>query len=106
MKLLNEMMSLLEGKIEDETGFIEFGWKKDLADEEGDDYLPAGYSYNKILELKDLSVKEPGKGAGSALMKKFLASPDAKRAELIFADPVPGMGANFGSKLSDEVKRL
>ena len=91
-----------EGKIETDDGYIEWNWKRDLADEEGDDYLPAGYNYNKVLELAMISVKNAGVGVGAELMKRFMASADFKKAELVFGDPSVGEGINFDSSLSDE----
>jgi hypothetical protein len=85
-----------------ELGELTYGWKskKELNDEEYDGYVPTGY--NKILELGGIFAAEPGKGQGDKLMKLFLASPEAKKADLIFLDPVPGLGANFKSTRSEE----
>lgn len=79
-------------KINDADGLLHAGWKKDLQDEESEDYLPQGYDYSKVLELGLVAAREPGKGQGEALMKKFLSSPIAKKAELIFLDPHPRFG--------------
>lgn len=87
---------LAEQAITRDDGFIHFDWKTDLADEEDEGYLPKGYDYGKVLELMEIVVNTPGEGVGSKLMKHFLETPEAKEAELIFLDPVPGMGANFG----------
>jgi hypothetical protein len=72
-------------------GMLYADWKKDLAEEEDEDYLPSGYDYNKVLELGIISATEIGKGYGDRLMKEFLVSPVAKKAELIFLDPVPNV---------------
>lgn len=93
--------SITEGQIKDETGYIKWNWKSDLADEEGPEYLPSGYS-QKVLELSIIETKEQGKGHGEQLMKKFLASADAKKAELIFLDPNPHEGANWGTSNEEE----
>jgi hypothetical protein len=41
-------------------------------------------------------------------MKMFLDTPEARNAELIFLDPVPGMGVNANARASEEtqVKKL
>ncbi len=86
-----------------ELGELTYGWKskKELCDEEDNkQYIPAGYT--KILELGGIFASEPGKGQGDELMKQFLASPEAQKAELIFLDPVPGLGKNFKSIRSEE----
>lgn len=88
--------------IDNEDGSLVYGWKRDLADEEDKNYLPKGYSYNKVLELGGIFANEPGKGQGDRLMKLFLATPEAQKAELIFLDRVPNLGANFGSGKSEE----
>ena len=76
-------------QVSDQRGSIHADWKKDLAEEEGDDYLPAGYSYRKVLELSYIEANTIGKGHGAELMREFLASPAAHKAELIFLDPNP-----------------
>ena len=86
-----------------ELGELTYGWKskKALCDEEDNKhYIPA--EYTKILELGGIFAAEPGKGQGDKLMKQFLASPEAQKADLIFLDPVPGLGANFKSVRSEE----
>jgi len=93
---------LAEQAITRDDGFVHFDWKTDLADEEDEDYLPKGYNYEKVLELKEIVAEKPGEGVGSKLMKHFLETPEAKEAELIFLDPVPGMGANFGGGKGEE----
>lgn len=45
-----------------------------------------------------IDTDKQGMGYGSELMKKFLQCPDAKKAELIFLDPVPGYGSNSGRR--------
>jgi hypothetical protein len=68
---------------------ISYGWKKDLLDKEDEDYLPDGYNPNKVLELKLITVNKKEdlyKGYGTDIMKKFLETPIAKKAELIFLD--------------------
>lgn len=93
--------------IVNDDGELTYGWKSDLEDEEDVGYIPKGYS-KKVLELGGVFAKTPGKGQGDRLMKLFLNSPEAKKAELIFLDPVPGIGANFKSKMSDteQIRRL
>ena len=93
--------------VDNEDGELTYGWKTDLEDEEKPGYIPTGYS-KKVLELGGIFAATPGKGQGDKLMKLFLASPEAKKAELIFLDPVPGIGGNFNSKMSDteQVRRL
>lgn len=90
-----------------DDGELTYGWKSDLEDEEDVGYIPKGYS-KKVLELGGIFAATPGKGQGDRLMKLFLDSPEAKKAELIFLDPVPGIGANFNSKMSDteQIRRL
>lgn len=89
--------------VESPEGSLTFGWKTDLEEEEERGYIPKGYS-KRVLELGGIYANDPGKGQGDALMKKFLASPEAQEAELIFLDPVPGLGSNFKSKDSDEIQ--
>ena len=95
-------------QVSDQRGSIYADWKKDLAEEEGDDYLPAGYSYRKVLELSYIEANTIGKGHGAELMREFLASPAAHKAELIFLDPNPYMGAFRNSRVpgSDQIARL
>lgn len=93
---------LAEQAITTERGFVHYDWNTELEGEEGPDYLPNGFLFDKVLELKDIEVDEPGKGHGEALMKDFLNTPEAKEAHLIFLDPVPGMGKNFASGKSEE----
>jgi len=73
-------------------GSIVANWKDDLAQEESNDYLPEGYSYSKVLELKQIEAAEIGQGHGDVLMKSFLASPVLKKAELVFLDISPHLG--------------
>jgi GNAT superfamily N-acetyltransferase len=82
-------------------GELWYGWRKDLEEEEEEGYIPDGYS-KRVLELSLLKVKKPGQGFGDELMKAFLDTPEAKKAELIFLDPNPGIGVNFKSKQSEE----
>lgn len=89
--------------VESPEGSLTFGWKTDLEEEEERGYIPKGYS-KRVLELGGIYANDPGQGQGDALMKKFLASPEAQEAELIFLDPVPGLGSNFKSKDSDEIQ--
>ena len=101
---LSELIPLFEDKTfkDDENGSLVYGWKnrKDLCDEEGNkNYIPVGYT--KILELGGIYANEPGKGQGDRLMKHFLASAEAEKAELIFLDPVPGLGKNWGSSKTE-----
>lgn len=91
-----KLKELFEGKtiykINNSNGKLHANWKTDLQDEEGEDYLPDGYDYSKVLELGLVAAKDPGKGQGDELMKEFLNSSVAKKAELIFLDPHPGFG--------------
>lgn len=93
---------IAEGKIKDETGYISWNWRtsKDLGEEEdNDEYIPKGIK--NILELGMLVVDQPGQGHGDALMKQFLETPDAKKAAMIFLDPSPQEGVNWGNKDED-----
>jgi hypothetical protein len=92
--------------VENDDGELTYGWKSDLEDEERG-YIPKGYK-KRVLELGGIYASKPGKGQGDKLMKLFLASPEAKEAELIFLDPVPGLGANFKSNMSEteQIRRL
>lgn len=98
-----KLQQLFESRkhVDNEDGSLTWDWKTDLEDEEGKGYIPKGYS-KKVLELGGIFANEPGKGQGDRLMKLFLSSPEAKAAELIFLDPVPGIGANFGSNKTEE----
>lgn len=104
MSRVQKSLGLREEKefTDDENGSLVYGWKsvKDLTDEEGKGYVPSGYT--KILELGGIYANEPGKGQGDKLMKHFLASKMAQDAELIFLDPVHGLGRNFHSEKSEE----
>ena len=93
--------------IENDDGSLTYTWKSDLEDEEERGYIPKGYK-KKVLELGGVYANSPGQGQGDRLMKLFLGTPEAKEAELIFLDPVPGIGANFKSKMSEteQVRRL
>lgn len=102
VELFTNMFEAREFK-NSELGELTYGWKskKELCDEEDDkQYIPAGY--NKILELGGIFANTPGKGQGAELMKQFLESPEAQKADLIFLDPVPGLGSNFKSIRSEE----
>ena len=92
---------------ESEDGSLVYSWKDDLEDEESRGYIPKGYK-KRVLELGGIYANSPGIGQGDRLMKQFLNSPEAIEAELIFLDPVPGIGANFDSKMSnlEQVRRL
>ncbi len=81
-----------------DLGSLVYGWKNadELRDEENNPrYIPKGY--DRILELGGIYANKPGTGQGAELMKLFLNSPEAQEADLIFLDPVPGIGANFKS---------
>jgi GNAT superfamily N-acetyltransferase len=85
--------------VKDGKGGVSYAWKrtKDLCEEEdNEEYIPKGYT--KVLELSGVLADETGKGFGKELMEAFLQSADARKAELIYLDPVPGMGKNFDSK--------
>ena len=89
--------------IDNEYGSLAYGWNDKLEDEEFEGYIPSGYS-KKVLELKGLFAEDLGKGYGDKLMKIFLNSKEAKAAELIFLDPVPGIGKFFSNGESpDEI---
>jgi len=78
--------------------YLSYSWKPDLLDEENEDYLPLGYNPKKVLYLDVIHVLGASKGApqrkgyGTEIMKKFLATPDAKKAELIYLDLNPFTG--------------
>lgn len=91
-----------KARIQTEDGSVDYNWKSDLEDEEGPGYLPKGYS-KKVLELSGIYANDPGKGQGDRLMKLFLATPEARKAELIFLDPSPITGANWNSKEPEDV---
>ena len=97
-----ELLKEVKEFTDDENGEMVYGWKsvKELNDEEDEGYIPDRYT--KVLELGGIYANEPGKGQGDKLMKRFLSSPEAKKAELIFLDPVPGLGKNFKSVRSEE----
>lgn len=100
---------LTEGKIKDETGYISWNWRMstELGEEEdNEEYIPK--EFKKVLELGMIVVDEPGKGHGEELMRKFLETPDAKKAGMIFLDPNPGEGVNWNSNVPREkqVERL
>jgi hypothetical protein len=103
MKLIDLVLLETREFKNSELGELTYGWKskKELCDEEDNKkYIPDGYT--KILELGGIFAAEPGKGQGDQLMKQFLDSPEAKKADLIFLDPVPGLGANFKSSKSED----
>lgn len=97
-----------EKTIRDVTGSITWKWvsRRDLEGEEGEGYLPEGI--DEVLELSAISVNEPNKGHGSKLLRTFLDSTDAKRAKLIYLDPNPNEGVNWGSNVpeDEQVKNL
>lgn len=72
--------------LKNEYGELEARYKTDLASEENENYLPPGYSYDKVIELQWLETPEVDKGHGTRLMNEFLASSFVKGAELIFLD--------------------
>lgn len=82
---------LVEGQIKDTTGYVKWNWKSDLEDEEHEGYIPDGYS-KKVLEL--------------SIMRKFLESTDAKKAELIFLDPSPNEGPDDDLLDEERIERL
>jgi hypothetical protein len=94
--------------IEDQRGKLYADWKTDLKDEEYNGYLPDGYNYRKVLELGYVESSKPGMQYGAALVREFLDSQIAKKAELIFLDPNPGNGRFFASKVPEheQVTRL
>lgn len=80
---------LTEGCVVNEHGRVEYGWNREIFEEEGDDYLPDEYDRDKVLELKLIEAAELGSGHGAALMNAFLSTVSAREAELIFLDPSP-----------------
>jgi len=90
-----------EAQIKTAEGYVKYGWKSDLEDEEHAGYIPDGYS-KEVLELQMISVNNPGNGDGDKLMKQFLQTPEAQAAELIFLDPFPGQAVNADSAMSDD----
>ena len=62
------------------NGYLHFDWAKDFGDQS---YIPAGASHTKVLELYPLKP-EPNKA--EALLKDFLATQEAKQADVIFID--------------------
>lgn len=80
--------------IENDYGLLKADWKKDLAEEENKDYLPSGYSYDKVVELQVIRASKQSSGYGSKLMEEFLKrlkSHPYNKAELVFLDPSPDM---------------
>ena len=86
--------------IKNQYGELKANWKTDLDEEEFDGYVPEGYS--KILELEIITASKIGAGYGKKLMDEFLRSSIAKKAELIFLDPNPYIGAFEDSDLTDD----
>lgn len=91
-----------EQSIKTPEGSITWKWvsKQQLEDEEDEGYLPEGI--DEVLELSAISVNEPNNGHGTELMKAFLASGDAQKAKLIYLDPNPNEGVNWGSGIPEE----
>lgn len=104
--ILTEIV-LMENIIKTPEGTLEYGWKNDLEEEEEEGYIPPGYK-KRVLELQMIKVKTPGQGHGDTLMKAFMETPQFKRAELVFLDPSPGIGANRQTDMSEakQVARL
>lgn len=102
MKVLISLSSSF--RIDDARGLLLADWKADLKDEEHEDYLPKGYSYNRVVELKLIQASKIGQGYGDKLMDEFLNSPLARKAQLIFLDPNPGEGKFHSSKVPDHVQ--
>lgn len=92
---------LFEVHREEPEGSLVYYWKDDLEEEEHEGYIPKEYK-KKVLELGGIFSNETGKGQGDALMKKFLASPEAKKTELIFLDPTPNLGHFHGARKSED----
>lgn len=88
-------------------GMLEYRWNTWLEEEEHEGYIPDGYS-KKVLELEILTVHKPGNGHGDELMRAFMKTTEFKKAELVFLDPVPGMGVNDVTDMSEEeqIRRL
>ena len=106
MKLLISLSGPKAYRLENAHGLLSANWKTDLADEESDAYLPKGYSYNKVLELELIRASAIGKGHGDALMREFLASPVAAKAELIMLDPVPNVFDESEVPEQTQIKKL
>lgn len=84
---------LLEKEISTANATLSFNWKKDLDEEESENYLPPGYDYDKVLELSLIQVTgEIGKGFGKEIFQKFLKTPEVRKAQLIFLDLSPDEG--------------
>lgn len=92
---------ITETTIKTPNAYLSYKWNRDLLDEEDEDYLPVGYDPKKVLELEVISVYGKSKGSpegmgyGTEIMKKFLASPAAQKAELIFLDLNPHTGEEY-----------
>lgn len=94
--------------IANENGRVEFDYKSDLNDEEGDEaYLPSFFD-GSVIELK--MIEAARKGGGQKLMEAFLASPEVAQAKLIFLDCSPlfqtGDEAQTMQKLHDFYARF
>ena len=100
---LAEERTYREKTLATEDGELNYVWKTDLEDEEYEGYIPNGYS-KKVLELSMIRAHSPGNGHGHELMTAFLNTPEARKAELIFLDLTPGIGANSDSSESEEAQ--
>lgn len=78
-------------------GKVRAQWNSEIFEEEDEDYLPEEYDHSKVLELQYIEAED---GRGAELMDKFLDSPIAKSAELIFLDPNPNLGKFSDTRLS------
>lgn len=73
-------------KIQLPQGTVEFTIKHDLNDEEGDGYIPDGYS-GHVVELSLITATESR--GGDALMRAFLEHELVQSADLVFLDCCP-----------------
>lgn len=76
-------------RLKNKYGTLDARYNNELAKEERPDYLPQGYSYDKVIELEWVETPQIGKGHGTKLMEEFLNSDFVRDAELIFLDPSP-----------------
>lgn len=92
--------------IENEHGRIDFNYKDDLNDEEGECYLPDFYQ-DAVMEM--CMIKASQKGGGHRLMQEFLSHEVVRKAKLIFLDCSPffqeGEEAQVMQRLHDFYKR-
>ena len=73
-------------RLENESGYIEYDFKTDLNEEEGERYLPAFYQ-GSVIELKMIEASQ--KGGGRHLMTAFFELATIRKAKLVFLDCCP-----------------